>query len=93
MKAKLIILLAALLFAAAPASAQLSKLSFENYRLVKIVPLSLEKAKGTFAFDVVNSGEPFTMSNISGTVYRNGKQLVSGMTPNINVPKERVRSL
>ena len=87
MKAKLIILLAALLFAAAPASAQLTKLRFVNYKLVKIVPLSLEKAKGTFAFDVVNGDGPFTMSNISGTVYKNGKQLVSGMTPNIEVPK------
>ena len=87
MKAKLIILLAALLLAAAPASAQLTKLRFVNYKLVKMVPVSLEKVKGTFAFDVVNDTTAFTMSNISGTVYKNGKQLVSGMTPNINVPK------
>ena len=88
MKFRIFAILFILLFGADyTASAQLSDLRFESYKLVKIVPLSLEKAKGSFAFDVVNGDGPFTMSNISGTVYKNGKQLVSGRTPNLTVPK------
>ena len=68
------------------ARAQLSKLHFKGYRITKIMPTSTRSVTGTMEIDCVNDSPAFTMSNISGTVYKDGRPFMRGDISPIKVP-------
>ena len=68
------------------AHAQLSKLHFKGYRITKIMPTSTRSVTGAMEIDCVNDSLAFTMSNISGTVYKDGRPFMRGDISPIKVP-------
>lgn len=68
------------------ACAQLKGLHFKGYRITKVLPTSTRSVTGAMEIDCVNDGLPFTMSNISGTVYKEGKAFMRGDISPIKVP-------
>lgn len=82
----LLIAVAGLLVAAAPASAQLSSLQFGEYKITGIHPNSFRSADGSASIVCTNGGKTFTMSNIHGTVYKKGMAFVSGYASPVTVP-------
>ena len=74
--------------AAAPeAGAQiLGALHFGGYRITRVVPTSTRSVTGVMEIDCVNDTLAFTMSNISGTIYKDGKAFMRGDLSPIKVP-------
>ena len=70
---------------AIPAQAQLSRLSFGQYKISSISPRSLRSVDGAVQVQVRNDTTSFTMSNIRGIVYRNGTPFVQGYASDVNV--------
>lgn len=68
------------------ACAQLSKLHFKGFRITRIMPTSTRSVTGAMEIDMVNDSLAFTMSNISGTVYKNGQPFMRGDLSPIKVP-------
>lgn len=66
--------------------AQFSKLSFGKYGISSIRPESLRAVRGAAWIDVTNPMEGFTVSEIKGTVYKNGTAFVSGSASDVHVP-------
>jgi len=77
---------AILLFAGAfDASAQLSDLHFDSHKVTRISPKSFRSVDGTIQVNCTNKGQQFTMSNISGTVYKKGRAFINGYAEPITV--------
>ena len=67
------------------ASAQMSDLKFGKYGVEKIRLKSLRSGKGLAWVMTENSGKSFYMSDIKGTVYKNGKPFVTGKCKPVKV--------
>lgn len=68
------------------ASAQLSRLHFGGYRITRITPVSFRSVRGTAEFQIQNDTVGFTMSNISGMVYKKGVPFVMGDASPVAIP-------
>lgn len=88
MMKRIAVLIVALFLAAAPQAwgQMLGKLHFNGYRITKVMPTSTRSLTGTMEIDCVNDTLGFTMSNISGTVYKGGKPFLRGDISPIKVP-------
>ena len=73
-----------------PARAQLSRLHFRNYRITSIVPSSFRSVRGSVEVTLTNDTTAFTMSDIQGLVYRNGKPFVQGVCNDTHVGRGTV---
>lgn len=73
-----------------PAKAQLSRLHFRNYRITSIVPSSFRSVRGSVEVTLTNDTTAFTMSDIHGLVYRNGKPFVQGVCNDTHVARGTV---
>lgn len=69
------------------ADAQFSRLSIGEFGIESISPEGLSAVKGAVWVDVTNPGETFTVSDIKGTVYKEGAPFVSGTAPGFTVSK------
>jgi len=70
-----------------PAQAQLSRLKFSNkYKIESIDPLSLREVKGAVQVTLRNDTTTFTMSDITGVIYKKGKPFVQGQADPVRVP-------
>lgn len=69
------------------ASAQMDKVQVKSYKVTRISPRSFSSVDGSVQLTIVNSGAAFVLSNITGTVYKNGKRFVTGTSKNVTVPK------
>lgn len=67
------------------ASAQMSDLMFGKYGVEKIRLKSLRSGTGLAWVMTDNSGKSFYMSDIKGTVYKNGKPFVTGKCKPVKV--------
>lgn len=67
------------------ASAQLSRLHFGSYKINRISLLSLRSVNGEAQAVCTNDSLAFTMSNISGVVYKNGRPFVHGTANPVSV--------
>ena len=67
-------------------SVHLSDLHFGSYKITGIHPKSLRSVDGSASVTCTNSGRTFTMSNIFGTVYKNGRAFVRGYAQPVSVP-------
>lgn len=65
--------------------AQFSKLSIEDYSIESIWPESFSAVRGEVSLEVTNAGEAFTVSEITGTVYKEGARFVTGQASNFHV--------
>lgn len=84
--AKLCCLVMAVLLAL-PTQAQLSRLKFDkNYKINSISPISLREVAGAVQVSVRNDTTTFTMSNITGVIYKNGQAFVRGQADPVRVP-------
>ena len=72
---------------AQPARAQLSRLHFRNYRITSIVPSGFRSVRGAVEVTLTNDTTAFTMTNIQGIVYRNGRPFVEGVCNDTYVPR------
>lgn len=81
------------LVSAEVASAQFSKLSFGKYGVSSIRPESLRAVRGTVWIDVNNPLEGFTVSEIKGTVYKNGAPFVYGSASDVHIPYGSARAV
>lgn len=68
------------------ASAQFSKLSFGKYGVSSIRPESLRAVHGAVWLDVTNPMEGFTVSEITGIVYKHESPFVYGSASSFHVP-------
>lgn len=66
--------------------AQFSKLSFGGYGVSSIRPESFRAVNGAVWLEVTNPMIGFTMSEITGVVYKNGRAFVSGAANDVYVP-------
>lgn len=83
----LIVTLLLTLMSAVNANAQFSRLSIGEFGIESISPEGLSAVKGAVWVDVTNPGETFTVSDIKGTVYKEGAPFVSGTAPGFTVSK------
>lgn len=68
-----------LALAFAPESkAQLSTLSFGDYHIVSVTPVSFTSLSGTMNISITNPGRKITISNINGMVYKDGIPFLIG---------------
>ena len=74
-----------LLVSAFSASAQFSRLSIGKYGIESISPDGFTAANGAVWLEVANPGETFTVSDIKGTVYKDGSPFVKGTAPGFTV--------
>ena len=72
--------------------AQFSKLSFGKYGVSSIRPESLRSVRGAVWIDVTNPMEGFTVSEIRGTVYKNGVPFVYGSASDVHIPSGSARA-
>lgn len=72
--------------------AQFSKLSIGDYGIKSISPESFRSVNGAVWIDVTNPEQGFTLSDISGVVYKNNSPFVRGTASNVHISKgsERV---
>lgn len=77
---------AALAIAAPDANAQLGRLKFGEHKINRIQLLSLRSVAGEAQVVCTNDSLAFTMSNIAGTVYKNGRAFVHGTANPVTVP-------
>ena len=88
-----ILVLSAVAFASAHVChAQFSKLSFGKYGISSIRPESLRSVRGAVWIDVTNPMEGFTVSEIKGTVYKNGVPFVYGSASDVHIPSGSARA-
>ncbi len=73
-----------------PARAQLSRLKFLNYKITSIVPSGFRSVRGAVEVTLTNDTTAFTMSDIQGLVYRNGKPFVHGVCNDTHVARGTV---
>ena len=80
MKRLLILLLLAAMsvLLSADCHAQFSRLSFGKYGVSSIRPESFRAVKGAVWLEVTNPMEGFTLSEITGMVYKNGTPFITG---------------
>ena len=69
-----------------PASGQMSKLKFGKYGLEKIRIKTRKSGTGQAWVMTDNADKTFVMSDIKGTIYKNGKPFVSGSCDPVKVP-------
>lgn len=81
------LIIAAILFltSAFIANAQFSRLSIGKYGIESISPDGFTAANGAVWLEVANPGETFTVSEIKGTVYKDGSPFVKGTAPGFTV--------
>ena len=80
------LLLALLLFTGVlPAHAQLSRLRFRNYKITSIVPSGFRAVRGAVEVTLTNDTTAFTMSDIQGIVYHEGRPFVQGVCNDTHV--------
>lgn len=72
--------------------AQFSKLSFGKYGVSSIRPESLRSVRGAVWIDVTNPMVGFTVSEIQGTVYKNGVAFVSGSASDVYIASGTARA-
>lgn len=58
--------------------AQFSKLSIGDYSIESIWPENFSSVRGEVSLEVTNAGEAFTVSELTGTVYKEGVAFVTG---------------
>ena len=94
MKRFLVMLLVAAvaLLRAGDCHAQFSKLSIGDYGIQSINPESFRSVSGSVWLNVTNPEQGFTVSDISGVVYKNNQPFVKGTASNfrINAGSEKV---
>ena len=83
----LLLVLLVPLLGAQPARAQLSRLHFRNYRITSIVPSGFRSVRGAVEVTLTNDTTAFTMTDIQGIVYRNGRPFVEGVCNDTYVPR------
>ena len=88
---KFLLVLVAVAFACV-ASAQehkevFSKLSIGKYGIDSIWPASFSSITGGVWVEIDNAGEGFTVSQIKGTVYREGSPFIKGTAENVYIAK------
>lgn len=66
-------------------------LTFGNYSITSIQPQSFSSVKGSVSLEVTNASTPFTLSQIRGAVYKNGRRFVEGTADDIFVAKGESR--
>lgn len=66
-------------------SAQFSRLSFGKYGISSISPESFRAVSGSAWLDVTNPDVGFKMSEIRGTVYKNGTPFVKGTVADVYI--------
>ena len=66
--------------------AQFSRLSFGKYGISSISPESFRAVSGSAWLDVTNPDVGFTLSEVRGTVYKNGTPFVSGRMADVRIP-------
>ena len=74
-------------------SAQFSKLSFGKYGISSIRPESMRSVRGSVWIDVTNPMEGFTVSEVSGTVYKRGVPFVYGWASDVYIPSGTRRAV
>lgn len=79
--------LVAALVVSADCHAQFSRLSFGKYGIESLWPESFSSLKGAVWVDVTNPTEGFTVSQIKGTLYKDGKPFVTGTADSFRVLK------
>lgn len=79
------------LFAADDCAAQFSKMSIGDYGIKSIMPESFSAVRGAVWLDVENPMDTFTVSEISGKVYKNGTPLVEGAASDFTVVNGKSR--
>lgn len=67
--------------------AQFGNISIGKYGIESIAPESFTAMNGSVYLDVTNSGEGFTVSDITGMVYKEGAPFVSGKANLFHVDK------
>ena len=82
---KRFLLIFALLLAALPASAQMSKLRFRDFEVKSVLPTGLRTVRATVELDMANRGKAMELTDVDLTIYRNGKAYVTGTCPSIPV--------
>ena len=82
---KIILIVAMLMLGVQSASAQMSELKFGKYGVEKIRLKRLRSGTGLAWVMTDNSGKSFYMSDIKGTVYKNGKPFVTGKCKPVKV--------
>lgn len=65
--------------------AQFSQISIGKYSIESIRPEGFSAVSGAVSLEVTNSGEGFTVSEIIGTVYKEGVPFVTGKASNFHV--------
>lgn len=58
--------------------AQFDQISIDDYSIQSISPESFSSVRGAVLMQVTNAGESFMVSDIKGTVYKNGTPFVTG---------------
>ncbi len=79
-----------MLFCAPPARAQLSRIRFHSYKITSVVPSTVNSIRGAVEFVLTNDTTSFTMSDIHGIIYRNGKPFVHGFCNDTHVRQGEV---
>lgn len=81
------LIIAAILFltSAFVANAQFSRLSIGKYGIQSVSPDGFSAVNGAVWLEVANPGETFTVSDIKGTVYKDGSPFVKGTAPGFTV--------
>lgn len=88
MKNRFFVLFAAALIsmvAADDCAAQFSKMTISDYGVKSIVPESFTSVRGAVWLDVVNPMESFTVSGVTGKVYKNGVAFIQGSADTFTV--------
>lgn len=75
------------LVAADDCAAQFGKMTIKDYGIKSIVPESFSSVRGAVWVEVVNPTETFTVSDISGKVYKEGSPMIQGTAPAFTVGK------
>lgn len=89
MKKIFLVFIAAVISLAASSEccAQFGNLSIGKYAIESITPESFSSVKGSVSLELTNSGEGFTVSDIQGVVYKEGKSFVTGKANLFHVDK------
>lgn len=89
MKKVILVMAAAVMAIAASAQGKevFSKLSIGEYGIGSIWPAGFSAVTGSVWVEIDNAGEAFTVSQIRGTVYRDGAPFITGSADNVRVAK------
>lgn len=83
---KIILTFIAILCASALHAQLLSGLHFSNPKIESISPISFTSTSGIARVECNNTDQAFTLTNISGMVYKKGQPFVSGTAKDIEFP-------